>query len=62
VKNRKHSKALQEWMAAEERLVAAERKISAAFLDSMFGPETEAGRPDQPPLINVTPPKQPPRK
>jgi hypothetical protein len=62
VKNRNHSKALKEWLAAEERLVAAERKISATFMDSMFGPDSEAARPAPRPCVNVTPPKQPPKK
>ena len=62
VKNPKHSKSLQQWLDAENRLVAAEKKISGTFLDNMFGaaagPKAKTSRP----CVNVTPPKEPSKK
>jgi hypothetical protein len=62
VKNPKHSPALQEWLAADERLFRAHQKIRATFLETEFGPEAEPEKKSSRPCINVTPPKQPPKK
>jgi hypothetical protein len=62
MKNRHRSKALKEWLAAEERLVAAEQKISRTFLDMMFGQGSTAPSTPSRPCVNVTPPKSPPKK
>jgi hypothetical protein len=62
VKNRNHSKALKEWLAAEERLLASEERIGAMFIDMMFGPDRNRNTRPSRPCVNVTPPKQPPKK
>ncbi len=59
---RKYSKALKDWVAADERLFAAEQQIRRTFLENEFGPEAVAEKKSSRPCINVTPPKQPPKK
>lgn len=58
-----YSKAAKKWLAAEERLLASEQRLGALFLDMMFGPDqSRATTPPSRPCVNVTPPKQPPKK
>jgi hypothetical protein len=50
------------WGAARKRADAAEKQISETFLDSFFRREAKASERPSRPCINVTPPKQPPKK
>jgi hypothetical protein len=58
----KYGAALTRWVAAQKRIEAAEEKIRATFLERTFGPTAERGAPPSRPCVNVTPPKQPPKK
>src|SRR5947209_1311000 len=62
VKNPKHSKALQQWLEADDRLFRAEQSIRATFLEWMFDSEPQSAPSTPRPCVNVTPPKQPPKK
>lgn len=57
----KYSKAVKEWRAAEERLLASEERIGHAFIDWFFRQEATSPRPSRP-CVNVTPPKSQPKK
>lgn len=50
------------WRAARKRTDAAEKQISDTFLDWFFNRDTEANSRPSRPCVNVTPPKQPPKK
>jgi hypothetical protein len=57
-----YSKAAKKWVAAEERLLASEERIGAIFIDMMFGPDRNRNTAPSRPCVNVTPPKQTPKK
>lgn len=50
------------WVAARKRTEAAEKQISETFLDWFFRREAEDHARPSRPCVNVTPPKQPPKK
>ena len=57
-----YSKAAKKLVAAEDRLLASEERIGAMFIDMMFGPDRNRDTKSPRPCVNVTPPKQPPKK
>lgn len=57
-----YSKAAKKWLAAEERLLASEQRIGDLFLDMMFGADRNRHAAPSRPCVNVTPPKQRPKK
>lgn len=60
-----YSEARRLWKEADRRLEASEREFSALFMNCMFGPNAELRPPQKSsprPCVNVTPPKQPPKK
>jgi hypothetical protein len=50
------------WGDARKRTEAAEKRISDTFLDWFFRREAENHEQSSRPCVNVTPPKQPPKK
>ncbi len=57
-----YGEARKRWKEADKRLEASERRFSALFLSCVFGPEPKPPRTSSRPCVNVTPPKQPPKK
>jgi hypothetical protein len=53
--------ALKKWVDARKRADAAEERIGHAFIDWYFRRDTNGTAPSHP-CVNVTPPKQPPKK
>lgn len=56
-----YSIALKQWVAARKRADAAEERIGHAFIDWYFRRDSN-GTPPSRPCVNVTPPKQRPKK
>jgi hypothetical protein len=57
-----YGSALKEWVAAQKRIEASEERIRQTFLDWYFGRDAKAESKSSRPCVNVTPPKQPPKK
>jgi hypothetical protein len=60
--NRRYKKAIQEWTEADKRLLSAEKKIGAAFLDLLHQKESAEGQKPPQPGVSVTPSKEPKKK
>lgn len=63
MKRSEYGAALDQWVAAQKRIEAAEEKFRATLLDVMFPPETEQESPAcPPPSFSAKPPQQPQKK
>jgi hypothetical protein len=63
MKRTEYGAALDQWVAAQKRIEAAEETFRATLLDGMFPPETEEEPSASPsPISHNTPPKQPQKK